>query len=273
MRTIRIAFLMVAIIAAVSLGLTNDQASAAGHLRIAGVGGNYGNQAANDIGLDIPGATTDRLTTAAYNAMSPSDLRAAYDVLIFTWFSSSSLDVDWTTRIKPYIDLGGGVIFEDDTNVGQLAGIPITTKSTTHGGISVIGSVPGLTDGITDEFVNNHITFDTWPASFTPFLQTTDGSGAQTGVVGLYGGSEFGCMIVQGPDMDFHGLRGAAGAAGNQYNLLLNEIEFVTNGCESTKAGILSASGVDGKGISTAPGLDKEFNPKSKAADKAGKKK
>lgn len=39
-----------------------------------------------------------------------------------------------------------------------------------------------------------------------------------------------------------------------------------------TKAEILKLSGVPGKGIDTAPGLQKPFNPKSKAAEHAGKK-
>ena len=41
----------------------------------------------------------------------------------------------------------------------------------------------------------------------------------------------------------------------------------------STKADQLSSSGVQGKGIANAPGLQKEFNEKSKAGEKAGKKK
>jgi len=40
-----------------------------------------------------------------------------------------------------------------------------------------------------------------------------------------------------------------------------------------TKAEILKLSGVPGKGISKAPGLQKPFNPNSKAAEHAGKKK
>lgn len=39
-----------------------------------------------------------------------------------------------------------------------------------------------------------------------------------------------------------------------------------------TKAEILKLSGIPGKGILTAPGLQKLFNPKSKAAEHAGKK-
>lgn len=40
-----------------------------------------------------------------------------------------------------------------------------------------------------------------------------------------------------------------------------------------TKADILKDSGVPGKGLDTAPGLQKEFNPKSQAAKHAGKQK
>jgi N-acetylneuraminic acid mutarotase len=43
-------------------------------------------------------------------------------------------------------------------------------------------------------------------------------------------------------------------------------------GAQDTKADVLGASGVPGKGLDTAPGLDKPFNPKSKAAENAGKK-
>jgi len=40
-----------------------------------------------------------------------------------------------------------------------------------------------------------------------------------------------------------------------------------------TKSEVLQLSGVPGKGISKAPGLQKVFNPQSKAAEHAGKKK
>jgi hypothetical protein len=40
----------------------------------------------------------------------------------------------------------------------------------------------------------------------------------------------------------------------------------------NTKAEILDASGVPDQGIDKAPGLDKEFNPKGKGAENAGKK-
>ncbi len=45
-----------------------------------------------------------------------------------------------------------------------------------------------------------------------------------------------------------------------------------SNNSTMTKADILRQSGVPGKGIDHAPGLQKPFNPKSNAADNAGKK-
>ena len=45
-----------------------------------------------------------------------------------------------------------------------------------------------------------------------------------------------------------------------------------TDNVTLTKAEILRQRGVPGKGIDTAPGLQKPFNPKSKAAMHAGKK-
>jgi len=49
-------------------------------------------------------------------------------------------------------------------------------------------------------------------------------------------------------------------------------VEYDAPSGGQTKAEFLQGSGVGGKGISDASGLQKEFNPKSKAAERAGKK-
>lgn len=46
-----------------------------------------------------------------------------------------------------------------------------------------------------------------------------------------------------------------------------------TDNTTMTKAEILKERGVPGKGIDKAPGLQKPFNPKSRATERAGKKK
>jgi len=53
---------------------------------------------------------------------------------------------------------------------------------------------------------------------------------------------------------------------------LISGLAF-TKSTTHTKADVLAGSGVPGKGIDKAPGLQKEFNPNSKAAENAGKKK
>lgn len=50
-------------------------------------------------------------------------------------------------------------------------------------------------------------------------------------------------------------------------------VSITINKSLMTKAEILKLSGVPGKGIDQAPGLQKPFNPKSRAAERAGKKK
>jgi len=52
---------------------------------------------------------------------------------------------------------------------------------------------------------------------------------------------------------------------------MLDDITLEVEG-GNNKADILGKSGVSGKGLADAPGLQKEFNENSKAADNAGKK-
>ena len=95
------------------------------NLRIAfvGVGDGFdGNEAGDDLPLDIPGATFFRITAGAFNGLSPAVLRLNYDVLVFTKGTVSTLNADWTKRLVPYMALGGGVIWDGDpNNAGDLA--------------------------------------------------------------------------------------------------------------------------------------------------------
>lgn len=60
--------------------------------------------------------------------------------------------------------------------------------------------------------------------------------------------------------------------AGKSVSATSNSVTVSLNKSLMTKAEILKLSGVPGKGIDKAPGLQKPFNPKSKAAEHAGKK-
>jgi hypothetical protein len=191
---------------------------------IVGVGANFGNTAASQIcsSGDVD-CTYTQISEAAFNAMSVADLRAAYDVLIFTWVSDPALNADWTTRLLPYMDLGGGIVFEDPGNLGDLAPGVVALNFEAGPPIVVSAVVPGLTDGIRNSFANTHIRFAAWDPALSQFL-THAPSGS---IVGLWGRFGSGCIVLTGPDQHFHGFRGAPDPAGNQYDLLLNEVEFV----------------------------------------------
>lgn len=192
---------------------------AATPIRVLAIGGNGGNQAANQVfsGGFLTGSCTRLGDTAAFNAMTPAQIRASYDVLLVTWAGDSGLNLDWATRVLPFLQLGGGVIFEDPSNVGDLAPA-VTAFDGGFGGPYLLSPVPGLTDGIAGSFVNDHISILSWDSGiFTPFIS----NGFNT--LGLYaevpGG---GRMVVTAPDQDYHSIPG-----GDQFNFLVNEIRWV----------------------------------------------
>ena len=201
---------------------------------VAGVGANDGTAAADAAfsSGDLDGAIC-RISEATFNGFVPSELRALFPALLITWDSDPSLNVDWTTRLLPYLNLGGGVIFDGDPkNIADLAAV-VTASDTSTGGetgtFTVTATVTGLTDGINGSFENNHIRFSNWDSNLAPFLSFSP-DGDSNFPVGLYGTFGTGCIVLTGPDQDFHGVRGGAGFLGNQYNLLLNALGFVQTG-------------------------------------------
>lgn len=202
-------------------------------IRMAGVGGNFGNRAANAVfsSGDLSGSIA-RISEATFNSMSVPDLRAAYDVILFTWASSSTLNANWNTRLLPYLQLGGGVIWEDDGNLSDLAAA-ITAVNVNAGGPWTVAPVPGLSDGISGAFANTHIRFGSWTAPLLPYITS---SGGTEGLYGEFSGG--GRIVLHGPDHDYHSARPS-----NQYNLLVNEIRWVTAGSTPNEAGPWSAAG------------------------------
>jgi hypothetical protein len=198
---------------------------------VAGVGASDGTAAADAAfsSGDLDGAIC-RISEATFNAFDTLELRALFPAIIITWNSAPSLTAN---KLVPYLNLGGGVIFDGDpVNISDLAPLVTATDTSTGGDIgtfTVTAAVTGLTDGINGSFENNHIRFSSWDAALAPFLSySPDGESQFT--VGLYGTIGTGCIVLTGPDQDFHGLEGGSAAENNQYNLLLNEIRFVQGG-------------------------------------------
>jgi hypothetical protein len=52
----------------------------------------------------------------------------------------------------------------------------------------------------------------------------------------------------------------------------IDEVKIYNSAVSVSKSSILQGTGISNAGVENAPGLDKEFNPNSRSADKAGKK-
>lgn len=194
-------------------------------LKVLAIGGNSGNQAANVVfsSGDLPGSIDRSFTTGQFNSMTPAQLRAAYDIIYVTWDGDPGLNLDWTTRLLPFLNLGGGVMFEDPNNANDL--IPAVSTSSPDSGeppYTFTASVPGLTTGVSADFVNHHFLTTGWISGFNPFIF----SFGDNSTIGLYGQFGTGRIVITGNDQDYHSTRGDPGTEGNQYNFLVNEFRW-----------------------------------------------
>ncbi len=197
-----------------------------GSIKVAGVGYNGGQAASGDIlaANDLIGTYT-QISDATFNAMTPAQLRANYDVLVFTWNTASTLNADWNTRLLPYMNLGGGIVWEDNVNVADLVTGGITAVNLVPSGAPfTLTSVPGLTNGVTND-LNHYHHYYTAPGTLSVFIKD-----ALLNAVGLYGRFGSGCAVLTGPDPDYHAVKGAVDYTGNEYVFLVNKIRWAA-GC------------------------------------------
>jgi hypothetical protein len=176
----------------------------------------------------------------------------AYDVLIFQWKSPGIKNLTWQSLVD-YMSCGGGVVFEDPSNVDALmAGVTTTNihiRSNTTPPLTIAFAEGCVVDAptlcgqlphqISTEFdvENNHMEFaevedqpPTQDPVLTPFLRLPEGGP----IIGLYGElTNGGRIVITGPDNSFHGnypmgeFDPYKEAHHNQYILLFNEIDWV----------------------------------------------
>lgn len=224
-RTLR----LIAAVAALGSASFAPPVAAAAPIRMAVVG-LYGDSAQQlfDSG-DVAGTITF-VDAWDYDAVSPADLRAAYDVILFPYLDDF-VDADWTTRLLPYLALGGGVLFESPPNGGDLAPGVSATSAYQCCSVQVTATVPVLTDGVHGDpggFDGAYQLFTAWDPMLAPFL------GQNGTVVGLYGEAPGGGRIVlTGPLLGYWSDRDFDGSPRNQYRLLRNGVRWVARLCEN----------------------------------------
>ena len=190
------------------------------------------------------------------------DLCSAYDVLIFQWKSPGIKNLTWQSLVD-YMACGGGVIFEDPSNVDALTDGVTTTniyirsnstppltiafeKSCFNDNHTLCEELPHGPEvlplphpGFTYEFdiENNHMEFaedqhhtSSFGTQLTPFLRLPEGGP----IIGLYG--EYlngGRIVITGPDNSFHGkvstndIDPLKEEHHNQLELLFHEIDWL----------------------------------------------
>jgi len=190
-------------------------------IRVAAVGADGGRRAAYQVFAegDLPGSIT-HMEMSEFNTLSVEDLRASYDVLLFTWATSSRLNADFEARLRPFLEQGGGIVFEDAGNTADLAPGAQPAPKFPYMGPFTLVSVPGLTSGVTNEFPHNHFAFTSWNPRLAPLI-LVNGTAAS-----LYGGFPGGGrMVVTGTDQHQHGDKHSSRASEqNQYVFLRNEL-------------------------------------------------
>ena len=213
-------------------------------IRMAGIGSNAGNQAFNQVfsSGDRPGSI-DRISNAQFDAIFTSQatysdkanvLKAKYDVLMFTWSSPNDPNINWPL-VTAYLNAGGSVFLDGDyNNVTNLydgtssSVVGIHDDGSSNCGYTIVSPAPFpalVANGINGCFVNNHLSISSFPSWMAAYITV----GAKSlAVAGIYPNGNHGRLIVQGPDQDFHADRGAGGTAGNQYQIILNQLDFMS---------------------------------------------
>lgn len=217
-------------------------AATAGATTIGISNSSYGNAIPNATNMvtsgDLPaGSTVTVLDSATFNAATPIALRSMYDVLVFGWYSSSDFNRDWTTRLLPYLQAGGGIVWEDPSNLAELAAAGLSFN---YGGgpTSVSACVQGLTCGadarasnLGDALTWAHFGIQSYTSDWTAF-QTAYGT--TEGVAASFGA---GRIVVSGADSFYHG---SSSWDPVEYNMALNEVRYVsTNVPEPASLGLI----------------------------------
>jgi len=214
-----------------------------GYIRMAGIGANEGNRAFDQVfsSGDRAGSIA-RISNAQFDAIftgqstyaaKAAALKAQYDVLMFTWDSPNDYNINWSL-ITAYLSTGGSVFVDGDynnvyrLNDGTSNSVNGFATDGTYGcSYQLVSPAPFpslVANGVNGCFVNHHLMISTFPS----WMKTYIAYGSQhLAVAGIYPGGSGGRLIVQGPDQDYHAYRGAGGTAGNQYQICLNQIDFL----------------------------------------------
>ena len=229
-------------------------------IRVLAAGGDLiGNQATNEIYAngDLVGKV-DRPAWNDYREITTADLINNYDVLVIPHNTADwQYDIDWHTRIIPFLAAGGGVIWEsyitttaDTTGLitaqqgqrylcanGTVCWIPNSGLGLSPVAPVNVISVPGLTDGITSDFTHTDGYFVSWDPALSPVL---DISAVDLGTIvyGLQGQYDAGRIVLTESSADSDALSTGTPQEANSYNWLINKIRWTASSTAQPNANV-----------------------------------
>lgn len=177
-----------------------------------------------------PAYTWESVSNATINAMSVAEMNSTFDIIIVPWTIPSSLNMDWATRLLPYLEAGGNVLWEDPANAtdGDLDASGLSLSGGNGYSSSDISLVPPYDSNGAEGYYHIHYTIDGHNADWSPF--STDADGGVHGVVGQFGA---GRMVLGVSDNLFHAdfsLSETDATQDSYFQFFLNETRFVITG-------------------------------------------
>jgi hypothetical protein len=172
--------------------------------RVGTTSGNFDSTVAgitNAVGVDV--------TCATFNSKTPSELAAAYQILIIASGTSSTCNFNWDTRLKPYLAAGGfGIYWEASDRLSDISAIA-TFQPPPFININLLFTRTTVQDPLTNSLaVSLGLPADRFrTATKTPYSSTwfysyvaNALSGAQTGYFGVV--PTGGRIVVSGNPLD-----------------------------------------------------------------------
>jgi len=162
-----------------------------------------------------------------FNAMSVETLVADYDVIVVPWYVDEDANLDWATRLLPYMQGGGGILWEDPYNLDDLDGSGMMLSGDTSGyteeGMTLVS--PFNKNGA-ESYYHVHYAIDSATPNWS--VWSTDANGS---IHGLYGefGDNGGRMVIGVSDNLYHPEMVDSPEV-DHLNLLKNQMNWLSSG-------------------------------------------
>lgn len=183
----------------------------AGLLNVLYTDSSLGNADANAI-VAAQGGTATEISSTGFNTLSSAEL-GAYDLLVVGWHGDGTFNFDWETVLLPFIQAGGGLIFEAPASIGDLTntGFVITEQNSSNN----LAAYDGFFGDAA--FINTHMAITDLSSDWDCHL---DNSFGNCNLATASFGS--GRAIIGGYDSFFH----EAGTS----DYIINQANWVTSG-------------------------------------------